>query len=89
VAFCVLRIEDYRVLYLGSDEGAARRAIVEGSHWASGKATSDALVRAALEVGKIRRGQTLPRPAGAPGAPHGPFPADAGASKDCGIAASI
>ena len=90
MAFCVLRIEDYGVLYLGSDEASARQANVEGSHWASGPATSDALKRAALEVGRIRRGQTLPRPAGAPDAPHGPFSAaDAGVSNACSIVGSI
>jgi hypothetical protein len=90
VAFCVLRIEDYGVLYLGSDEASARQANVEGSHQASGPVTSDALKRAALEVGRIRRGQPLPRPADDSYATHGPFPAaDAALSKAGGIVAGI
>jgi len=56
-SFCVLRIEDYRLVYLGQDEEAARAASTAGTHRVSGRIMGDALVRAAIEVGHIKHGR--------------------------------
>jgi hypothetical protein len=53
--YCVLRIFDFRMLYLGSDCEAARAAALPGTHMEIGSSRGDAQRLAAIEVGKLQQ----------------------------------
>lgn len=55
--YCVLKIADYRLQYLGRDYREAEAANVEGMHLAEAERLGDAQRNAAIEVGRIRAGK--------------------------------
>ena len=58
--FYVIRISDYRFLYLGKDRKQAVAANVKGTFMAEGKNLGEVMRKATMAVGYIRRG--LPPP---------------------------
>jgi len=56
--YCVLQTRDYRLLYLGSDLEQAKAVMTEATYCASGHSIGDAQLKAATEVGRMRRGKT-------------------------------
>jgi hypothetical protein len=65
---CVLRLEDFMIMYQGTDATAAAAAAVEGTHWAEHETISAAIVLAASEAGDVRRGLREARVAATAGA---------------------
>jgi len=54
--YCVLKVRDYRLLYLGDDEKAAKRAAsLKGTHCATGTTLGNAQKLAAIGVGKLHQ----------------------------------
>jgi hypothetical protein len=62
---CVLRVEDFMIMYQGSDAAEAAKAAVEGTHWAEHETVSAAIVLAASEAGQVRKGRREARIAAA------------------------
>jgi hypothetical protein len=60
---CVLRLEDFMIVYQGTDAAHAAAAAVEGTHWAEHETVSAAIVLAANEGGEVRLGRREARTA--------------------------
>lgn len=58
--FCVIKVQDYRQLYLGDDYVEAVRVNLPGTYLAEAANRGDAIRLAALAVGYLRRGLKAP-----------------------------
>ena len=58
---CVLKLEDFMIVYQGTSPEDASAAAVDGTHWAEHETVSAAIVRAANEAGDVRRGSRSAR----------------------------
>jgi hypothetical protein len=58
---CVLKLEDFMIVYQGTSPDDASAAAVEGTHWAEHETISAAIVLAAKEAGEVRRGSRAAR----------------------------
>jgi hypothetical protein len=58
---CVLKLEDFMIVYQGTSPEEASAAAIEGTHWAEHETILSAIVRAASEAGEVRQGSRRAR----------------------------